>query len=68
MVRGWFLGFGLGPLLSEKDNVNATVYTLPTLWKQFGEGPFPVQQDCAPMHKASSIKTVFDEFGEKKLR
>lgn len=24
---------------------------LPTLWEQFGDGPFLFQRDCAPVHK-----------------
>ena len=29
------------------------------LQQQFGEGPFLFQHDCAPVHKARSIKTWF---------
>ena len=33
---------------------------LPTLWKQFGEGPFLFQHDSAPMHKVRSIQKWFE--------
>ncbi len=42
-----FSGFGLNPLLPVSGNLKASAYqdildnaTLPTLWEQFGEGPF----------------------------
>ena len=40
---------------------------LPTLWEQFGDGPFLFQHDCAPVHKARSIKTWMREFGVDEL-
>ena len=40
---------------------------LPTLWQHFGEGPFLFQHDCAPVHKARSIKMWFDDFGVEEL-
>ena len=50
-----------------KGNVNVTsckdIYMLPTLCQQVREGPFLSQYDCAPVHKASSTKTLSDEFG-----
>ncbi|MCI4391978.1 hypothetical protein PGIGA_G00140630 [Pangasianodon gigas] len=74
MVWGCFSGVGLGPLLPVKGNVNASAYQdildnamLPTLWEQFGDGPFLFQHDCAPVHKARSIKTWLDEFGVEEL-
>ena len=74
MVWGCFSGFGLGPLFPVKGNLNASLYQdilnnamLPTLWEQFGEGPFLFQHDCAPVHKARTIKTWFDEFGVEEL-
>ena len=38
-----------------------------TLWEQFGGGPFLFQHDCAPVHKARSIKTWMSEFGVEEL-
>ena len=40
---------------------------LPTLWEQFGDGPFLFQYDFAPVHKARSIKTWMREFGVDEL-
>lgn len=39
----------------------------PTWCKHFGENPFQFQQDCAPVYKASFIKTCYDEFGLEEL-
>ena len=74
MVCGCFSGAGLGPLVPVKGTLNASAYQemldnsmLPTLWEQFGDGPFLFQHECAPVHKARSIKTWMREFGVDKL-
>ncbi|KAI4901546.1 hypothetical protein NFI96_000888 [Prochilodus magdalenae] len=36
-------------------------------WDQFGDGPFLLQHDCAPVHKASSIKTWVSKSGVEEL-
>ena len=40
---------------------------LPTLWQQFGEGPFLFQHDNAPVHKAKSIQKWFVEIDVEEL-
>ena len=73
MVRGCFPGAGLGPLVPVKETLNASAYQdmlensmLPT-WEQFEDGPFLFQHDCAPVHKARSIKTWMREFDVDEL-
>ena len=57
-----------------KGTLNASVYQdtldnfmLPTLWEQFGDGPFLFQHDCTPVHKARSMKTWMIQFGVEEL-
>ena len=40
---------------------------LPTLWQQFGEGPFLFQHDNALVHKLRSIQEWFVEIGVEEL-
>ena len=40
---------------------------LPTLWQQFGEGPFLFQHDKDPVHKERSIQKWCAEIGVKQL-
>ena len=73
MVWGCLSGAGPGHLVPLRT-LNASAYQetldnsmLPTLWAQFGDGPFLFQHDCAPVHKARSIKTWMREFGVDEL-
>ena len=49
MVWGYFSGLGLGPLVPVKGTFKASAYQdimLPTLWKQFGDGPNMTAHQC----------------------
>ena len=74
MVWGCFSGAGLGPLVPVKGTLSSSAYQemldnsmLPTLWEQFGDGPFLFQHDCTPEHKSRSKKILMREFGVDEL-
>ena len=58
MIWCCFLLFGLGILVD---------FVLPTLWQQFGEGPFLFQHNNANKHKARPIQKWFVEIGVEEL-
>jgi len=64
-VWGCFSGTGLGPLVPVIGTLNASAYQEildnlmhQILWKQFGDGPFLLQQDYAPVHKVKTWKNL----------
>ncbi|KAI4875415.1 hypothetical protein NFI96_009897 [Prochilodus magdalenae] len=74
MVWGWCSGVRLRPLVPVRGTLNASAdqetldhSILPTLWGQFGDGPFLFQHDRTPVHRASSIKTWMSESGVEEL-
>ncbi|KAI4892683.1 hypothetical protein NFI96_002009 [Prochilodus magdalenae] len=74
MVWGWCSGVGLRLLVPVRGTLNASAdqetldhSILPTLWGQFGDGPFLFQHDRTPVHRASSIKTRMSESGVEEL-
>ncbi|KAI4884684.1 hypothetical protein NFI96_003744 [Prochilodus magdalenae] len=74
MVWGCGSGVGLRPLVPVRGALNASAdqetldhSILPTLWGQFGDGPFLFQHACTPVRRASSIKTWMSESGVEEL-
>ena len=67
---GLFFMVWLGPLVAMKGILNASVYNdiqddsvFPTLWQQFGEGPFLFRHESAPMHIDRSLQLVCRDRG-----